>query len=129
PPIMPPMPPTTPPMPAPPTPTPNPGGGGGGTLASKLAGDTSALVDDGFEKLDLAKIGKAWGRGDASALADAAINLARAEADLGRPHKYVPAKALFQASFGLAIANSDSATVARLEKVLKGDRAPDFEGK
>jgi hypothetical protein len=122
--------------PATPAPAAPPAGGNGGsggspsTLAGKLAGDTSALVDEGFEgRIDLARIGKAWARGDAVALADHAFRMAEEERSLRRPHRHVPAKALFQASFGLAIANSDAATIARLEKGLKGEQAPDFEGK
>ncbi len=114
-------------------PTTNTKGGGTGqssTLTARLTGDTSALIDDGFEgRIDLAKIGKAWGQGDAIALTDSAFLMADAERVLGRPHRHVPAKVLFQASFGLAIANGDQTTLARIEKGLTGEQAPAFEGK
>jgi hypothetical protein len=55
--------------------------------------------------------------------------MADAERVLNRPHKHVPAKLLFQAAFGLAVAAGDTDTVARMVKGLKDEKGPNFEGK
>lgn len=99
-----------------------------GPVVARLAGDAAALTDEAFEdKIDLTKVGRAWNRGDASLLADYAFKMADAERVLSRPHKHVPARLLFQAALGLAVAASD--TVARMVKGLKDEKGPNFEGK
>src|SRR5205814_473891 len=78
------------------------------------------FTDPGFEgKIDLRKISAAWADGDPTLLADMAFRMAEEERILQRPHKFVPAKTLFQATLALAVAGNDEATLARLEKGLK----------
>ena len=63
--------------------------------------------------------------------ADLAAVAAKAAAErvLSRPHKHVPARLLFQAALGLAVAAGDTDTVARMEKGLKDEKGPNFDGK
>lgn len=115
--------------------TPAAGGGDlpetrGAELAARLATDAAGLLDEGFEgQIDLVKVGKAWARADSVTVADYAILMGKAEALLGREHKHLPARVLFQAALGLTVANGDKATLARLEKTLGGDKAPQFDGR
>jgi hypothetical protein len=103
------------------------GGAGPGPRPPGFAGIVAAigdapddLKDEAFEgRIDLGKVGAAWARGDASALADLAFRLTEEERVLRRPHKHVPAKVLFQGALGLAVANNDVETIERLEQYLK----------
>ena len=97
-------------------------------ILAALGKDPAAVIDDGFDggRFNLAKVGVAWGKGNAAGLADQAFFLAAEEKEIGRPHRHLPAKALLQAAIGLAIASGDAETLNRIEKKLKDadDKAP-----
>ena len=69
--------------------------------------------------IDLQDIGRAWGRLDAAALADIALQLREGERVLLRSHKAIKGSKVMELTLKLATKNQDQETLARLALAAK----------
>ena len=91
------------------------------TLDAALLDDIpDELRDIAFDRfIDLQDIGRAWGRLDAAALADIALQLREGERVLLRSHKAIKGSKVMELTLKLATKNQDQETLARLALAAK----------
>jgi hypothetical protein len=98
--------------------------------ADKPAAIPADLVDADFEgKIDLALVRAAIAQLDAAKLIDQSGRLARAEKEVGRPHKGVPAKALLALSLRVIDERRDKAALQSLSALLAELQIKDYDAK
>jgi hypothetical protein len=91
---------------------------------------SAEFVDPAFDRyIDIAFLGLAWETQDASALTDAALQLAEGERILLRSHKTFTSKAVLEKALAVATDQKDTATLERIAKIAKASGDENFVAK